>query len=517
MPDVVLVNPHWYMAEGNLDDLWLPVPGGLLAVAAAVRASGYSVAMLDVLAEGYEQREWTSRAGRHVCRVGLSDQVIVEKLRASGARVVGIGNMFTGIFRGTQECAELARQALPGAKIVLGGVHPSCAPEESAAIPAVDYVVHGEGENSFPALLSHLLKGAADVPPGLYWKEKNAVRTSGLPEMILDIDSLPMPAYDLLDLPLYRRMAEKAVIQRGEKVELTMPVITSRGCPFHCIFCAAHRLNGRHWRGRSPSRVVDEIEFLYRQYGVRSFSIEDSNFTYDEERAFNICEEILRRGLKIRWNTPNGLRADRITPRLVDAMKRAGCYEITLAAEHGDQEFLSKVIRKGLDLESIFRVGVIIRKAGLSVTCFLMMGFPGETEKELNRTLIFGRRLARAGIFPLCFICSPYPGTDLYPAYREQEDRKQMPSGYEDYLCAMRFSMIDMPAGVDLARWRHKAMWQWYGLLLFWHPVVFFRLPAVRKLLRAFRSLKTCRLALKKLYNQFALRPASLQPGENSK
>jgi len=500
------------MAEGNLDDLWLPLPTGLMAVASATRASGYSVGLLDAFADGYDRLEWTERAGRRVCRVGLSDQIILERLQASEARVVGIGNMFSAVFRGTQECAELVRQALPNAVIILGGVHPSCAPEESIAIPAVDYVVCGEGENSFALLLSHLMTGTDEIPPGLYWKENDTVRTSGAPTIILDIDELPMPAYDLLDLKLYRRMAETAVIQRGEKTELTIPITTSRGCPYNCIFCAAHRMNGRRWRGRSPSRVVDEIEFLYRQQGIRSFSIEDSNFSHDEQRAFDICKEILKRDLEIRWNTPNGLRADRVTTRLIQAMKQAGCYEITLAAEHGDQEFLTKVIRKGLDLESIFRAGTIIRKAGLSVTCFLMMGFPGETERELESTLAFGRRLARAGIFPLCFICSPYPGTDIYPACQEQGKKGQMPPVYEDYLCAMRFSIINMLVGVDLAGWRHKAMWQWYFLFLFWHPVDFSRVPAVRKLLRAFLSLKTCRMTLKKLYNQFILRETNLEP-----
>jgi len=198
---------------------------------------------------------------------------------------------------------------------------------------------------------------------------------------------------------------------------------------------------------------------------------------------------------------------------LIDAMKRSGCYEVTLAAEHGDQEFLTKVIRKGLDLESIFRAGAIIRKAGLSVTCFLMMGFPGETELELGNTLAFGRRLARSGIFPLCFICAPYPGTDLYLVCQGQRENGSTLLRYEDYLCAMRFSIIQMPPGVNLADWRHKAMWQWYFLLLFWHPVDFFKLPVVRKLLSAFLSLKTFRLALKKLYNQFVLRETLLPAG----
>ncbi|MFH0985372.1 MAG: radical SAM protein [Candidatus Omnitrophota bacterium] len=503
MPDIVLINPHWYMAEGNLDDLWLPVPGGVLAVAAAARASGHSVGLLDVLGEGYEQREWMTREGHRVCRFGLPDSAIIERLRATGAKVVGIGNMFTGVFRGTKECAELARKALPHAKIVLGGVHPSCAPEESVAIPDVDYVICGEGEKSFTALLSHLLAGSSEIPPGVYWKENNRMRNSGPPAMILDIEPLPMPAYDLLNLELYRRTAVTDLIHRGDKVELTMPIITSRGCPFQCIFCAAYRLNGRRWRGRSPSRVVGEIEILYRQYGIRSFSIEDSNFSYDEQRALDICEEILRRGLKIRWNTPNGLRADRVTPRLIDAMKRAGCYEVTLAAEHGDQEFLTKVVRKGLDLESIFRAGAIIRKAGLPVTCYLMMGFPGETEKELFRTVVFGRKLALAGIFPLIFISAPFPGTAMYQSFVEKGCLPKQSLSSEEYLCSLRVPLMKMSQGIDLCLWRRRAMQQAYFLFLLRHPILFFRFPAMRKFLALLISPQKSWFALKKAYQHF--------------
>lgn len=504
MPDIMLVNPHWYMAEGNLDDLWLPVPNGLLSIAAALRAQGWSVAILDALGEGYTYRKWIERNGRPLCRVGLPEEVLLEKLRQSRAGVVGIGNMFTAVFSGAAECATAAHRALPSARVIMGGVHASCAPAEVAGRPDVDYVLCGEGEIALPNLIRHLEGTAPNaMPPGVYWREPGGIRNSGPSEPIMDLDALPPTAYDLLDMPSYRKASETDLIQRGEKGSFTMPIITSRGCPYGCIFCAAHRLNGRRWRGRTPAKVVDEIELLQKRYGVNSFTIEDSNFSYEEDRAVAICEEIVRRGLRIRWNTPNGLRADRITPRLIDAMKRAGCYEITLAAEHGDQEFLNNVIRKGLDLESIFRAGEIIRKAGLPVACFLMMGFPGETAGELTQTVRFGRRLARTGIFPLFFICSPLPGTVMHETFVTRGD---LPAGAlppEDFLCSLRRPLMKAPAGIDLPQWRHRAMLQAYGLFLWYHPVASFRLPAARKLLQSLKSPRQFGVVANKLYNQF--------------
>jgi len=504
MPDIVLINPHWYMAEGNLDDLWLPFPSGLASLAAALRAQGYGVTILDALAEGYDCRRWMERNGRRLCRVGLSEEALEEKLKRHRAGVVGIGNMFSAVFSGAVECAAVVRRALPSARVIMGGVHPSCVPEEVAGLPDVDYVLCGEGEIAFPDLLRHL-EGASKspMPPGVCWRGPSGILNSGSSAPIMDLDALPPAAYDLLDMRLYRKASETDLISRGEKGVLTVPVISSRGCPYGCIFCAAHRLNGDRWRGRSPAKVVDEIELLQKLYGVHSFTIEDSNFTYEEDRAVEICNELIRRGLRLRWNTPNGLRADRITPRLIDAMKRAGCYEITLAAEHGDQEFLTKVVRKGLDLESIFRAGSIIRKAGLSVSCFLMMGFPGETAVEMEKTVRFGRRLARAGILPLFFICSPLPGTVMHEAFVARGDMSGVPLCPDDYLCSLRFPVMKAPPGMDLPRQRHRAMWQAYGLFLCYHPVAFFRFPALRKLLQSLVSPRQFRAAVKKLYNQF--------------
>jgi anaerobic magnesium-protoporphyrin IX monomethyl ester cyclase len=506
MPDIVLINPHWYMACGNLDDLWLPVPNGLAYIASALRDQGYSVKIIDVLAQGYARREWVERNGRRVCRVGLSEGDLFEKLKTLDADLVGIGNMFSAVFSGSAECAATVRKALPWARVVMGGVHPTCAPQEVICLPEVDYVLCGEGEDAFAALIRHIKEGDSNpMPSGILWREGEVVKTSGPPEIIPDLDTLPMPAYDLLDMELYRRVAKTDLINRGQGHVLTMPIVTSRGCPYQCIFCAANRLNGRRWRGRSPENVVDEIELLYNNYGVKSFTIEDSNFSYDEARAIRICELILSRNLKIRWNTPNGLRADRITPGLVKAMQRSGCYEVTLAAEHGDQNFLQQVIRKGLALDDIFRAGRMFIKAGVFVSCFLMMGFPGETEKELVKTLAFGRRLSGEGIFPLFFICSPLPGTPMYQKFVDNGDLPKTPLSCEDYLCAFRLPLMKMPDGINLVQWRHKAMRQAYFLFLLRHPISFFRIPGIRKFLNSLRSFKNCRLALSKFYNQFIM------------
>lgn len=504
MPDIVLINPHWYMAEGNLDDLWLPVPNGLASLAASLRAQGHAVTIVDALAEGYDCREWIERRGRRLCRVGLSETALAKRVAQTEARIVGIGNMFTAVFSGSVECARIARRVLPTAKVVMGGVHPSCAPEEVAGLPEADYVLCGEGELALPNLIRHLDNPSSHaMPPGVYWRESGGIRNSGPTEPIADLDALPPAAYDLLDMPRYRKASETDLIQRGEKGVFTMPIITSRGCPYGCIFCAAHRINGRRWRGRSPVKVVDEIELLQKFYGVNSFTIEDSNFSYDEDRAVAICNEINRRALRIRWNTPNGLRADRITPRLIAAMKRAGCYEVTLAAEHGDQEFLTQVVKKGLNLDDVFRAGALLRDAGMAASCFLMMGFPGETAKELAQTVRFGRRLARAGIFPLFSICSPLPGTAMYQAFVARGDLPATSLLPDDFLCSLRLPLMKSPAGIDLPRRRHRAMWQAYVLFLLCHPAASLRLPAARKLLQSLASPRQFGEAVNKLYNQF--------------
>ncbi|MDD5104096.1 MAG: radical SAM protein [Desulfuromonadaceae bacterium] len=494
------------MSEENLDDLWLPVPNGLALIAAAFRVRGYAVSIIDALAEGYDVRTWIERNGRRICRIGLSDDALSERLRQTGTGVVGIGNMFTASFSGTSECAEIARRVFPAAKVVLGGVHPSCAPEEAISLAAVDYVICGAGEVAFPELVRHLEgSGGTGMPPGVYWKESGGFRKSGNPVPIADPDALPLAAYDLLDMQFYRTAAQKDLVSRGESGIFTMPIVTSHGCPYKCIFCAAHRLNGRHWRGRSPVRVVDEMELLQKDYGVTSFTIEDSNFSYDVDRAVAICNEIVRRDLRLRWNTPNGLRADRITPQLVAAMRKAGCYEITLAAEHGDQQFLKRVVRKELNLEDIFRAGKIARKEGLAVTCFLMMGFPGETERELAKSVRFGHRLALAGIFPLFFIGAPFPGTAMQAMFIRSGGLPEHSLEPDDYLSSFRVPMMEMPGGLDLPKWRHRAMSQAYLVFLLFHPITASRLPALRKLLMSLASPRTCWPALKKLYNQFWL------------
>ena len=505
MSKVLLINPHWYMAQGNFDDLWLPIPNGLASVAGALRQAGYQVAIVDSLAEGYMQREWQEKAGRRVCRVGLSQEALIKKIKEYDPSIIGIGNMFTSVFSGSVECAKIVREILPDSKIVMGGVHPSCSSEEVASITEIDYVICGEGEAAFPALVRYIEQsGEEKMPPGVCWSKNGKIMSSGAPEIIADLDVLPGVAYDLLNMELYRNAAKTDLINRGARGALTVPILTSRGCPYACIFCAAHKINGKRWRGRSPGRVVDEMERLCRDYGVNSFTIEDSNFSSDEQRAILICEEIIKRRLKIQWNMPNGLRADRVTARLVNVMKRAGCSEITLAAEHGDQEFLRRVLKKGLDLNDVLRATEMILKEGLPVSCFLMMGFPGEKEKELAKTVAFGRRLALAGALPIFFICSPLPGTEMYNTFMMSGCLPNKILDYEEYLCSFRAPIMNLPGNIDFGSWRRRAMQQAYFILLFRHPILFFRLPAMRKLMVALVSPQKFFAVLKKAYNQFA-------------
>ena len=502
--DVVLINPHVYVSKEYLDDFFLHLPIALGSLGAAVREAGYSVEVIDALAEDYYGRRPVNKNGRSLIRIGMAAEELRRRLQWSGARVVGIGNSYSAFFSSSVECAAITREALPDAKIILGGIHPSSLPEEIALLPEVDYVVRGEGEITFPEMIRQFEAGnGRPVLPGVYWEDNGKVNSGDPNENIFDLDSLPRIAYDLLDLERYRKASETDFTCRSVKGSFTLPLITSRGCSFRCTFCAGRQVSGTVWRGRSPVNVVDEIEFLVRKYDINSFSIEDDNFNYDEERAVEICGEIIKRGLDIRWKTPHGLRADLVSPRLVAAMKRAGCHEVALAAEHGDQEYLNRVLKKSINLDTIFQASAMFQKEGIPVTCYLIMGFHGETDEQMARTSDFARRLARAGILPYIAVYMPLPGS---PDFDHVKRLIGLGSGAfepEELFNCHRVSVIKNPAAT---RRRLRTLRRAYSSLMLLHPVKFFRFPAVSHSLKSLLSPRRFKLVVRKVYNHLVRR-----------
>jgi radical SAM superfamily enzyme YgiQ (UPF0313 family) len=209
--------------------------------------------------------------------------------------------------------------------------------------------------------------------------------------------------------------AVKEIPLRGEIRKPWATVVTSRGCPFHCVFCSIHTIMGRKWRGRSPENVVDELEQLVNVYHIKQLDFSDENMTLDRKRMEGICDLIVERGLDLDWFTPNGVRADTLDEKLLTKMKRSGCEKIRIAPESGVQRVVNQVIGKNLDLKAVERAVVLCKKVGIRVGCFFVIGLIGETKEEIRETINFAYKLRRLGAESFVFsIATPVYGTDLY-------------------------------------------------------------------------------------------------------
>jgi magnesium-protoporphyrin IX monomethyl ester (oxidative) cyclase len=260
--------------------------------------------------------------------------------------------------------------------------------------------------------------------------------------VIEDLDSLPFPARHLLPMETYY-LAVKENPLRGEISKPYTIMITSRGCPYNCVFCSNCVVWGKKWRARSPKSVVDELEHVIKTYGIKQVDVSDDNLTLDKERMAQICELIVQRGLRVEWFTPNGVRADTLDEPLLRKMKRAGCKKIRLAPESGVQRVVDDVIRKNLDLKSVERAVIACKRVGIKVGCFFVLGLIGETKADIEETIKFAYKLKKLGADNFIFsIAMPLYGTEFF------EQAKQggfLREGFCDYALAATEPLVETP------------------------------------------------------------------------
>lgn len=299
---------------------------------------------------------------------------------------------------------EYVKSIFPGCKVVVGGPHAGANPQEIISKPFIDYVTVGEGEVTFFEIVSG--KNPAEIN-GLVYKENNKIRTTSPRELIKDLDTIPVPAYHLVDIEKYVSNSYVHAFFRAEK--RVAQIFTSRGCPFHCIYC--HKIFGKSIRYRSPEKVVEEMKLLYDKYQIREIQIEDDSFNIDMVRAKKIMDLIIQSGMKIKISFPNGIRADFLDEELADKMKQAGVYSVCFGVESGDKE-IQKAINKNLDLERVKKAVELTTQKGILTMGYFMLGFLGETKEQMLKTIEFAKKskLHMATFFKV----TPYPNTELY-------------------------------------------------------------------------------------------------------
>lgn len=286
--------------------------------------------------------------------------------------------------------AALIKQEVPGCKVVVGGAYATSYREVVLEGPEVDFIVIGEGEKTMLKLTDAIEKGKDPAGiDGIGFRDDGKATLTAPVTPIEDIDSIPMPAWDLIDLEGYFNSRVHRIKHSQNPVSAfkrIVPLVTSRGCPFGCIFC--HNIFGKQVRLRRVKDVVDEIETMVRRYGVQEFEVIDDIFNIEPVRAKGICDEIIARGLKVHLSFPNALRADMVDEELVLKLKKAGTYLICYAVDSATPR-VQKEINKNLDLEKTREIIDMTVGHGIITAGYFMLGFPGETREDMLRTINF--------------------------------------------------------------------------------------------------------------------------------
>jgi anaerobic magnesium-protoporphyrin IX monomethyl ester cyclase len=371
---------------------WVPL--GLSFIASSLRQHGNRVSIFDRFA-------YQSKTGNDRPRL---DAVMEEQIRAFGPDLIGL-NTVSPLIYDTVACVNLIRQSFSG-PIVAGGHHATALPQSTLLkIPGLDAVVEGEGEGPMVQLAAGV--DPAQIP-GLWWRRDGGKIVHSPPAVNRDLDRLPFPAFDLLDMAFYTRPGKHTI--RGRSLR-TLSLLTSRGCVRRCDFCTESLTYGAGVRYHTPEYVLNWIEHALGQYPVQGIYFHDNDFLIDEPRARAICEGMLSRGIEKRISWSIQTRVDRVGPGILRLLKKAGCVAVEMGIESALQEELDSV-HKGTTVELNEKAISLCRREGLSVQLYMMTGFEGETINDLERKLEWIKKIK-----PNTFYWFPlqiHPGTALY-------------------------------------------------------------------------------------------------------
>ncbi len=353
-------------------------PLGLTYVAAAFERAGAQVRIFDYIVTRF------------------TPEKLQQRLEEFKPQVVGTSSV-TLNFPGAAEILQTVKRINPDIFTVMGGPHATFdAANTLQSYPKIDMVVMGEGERTIAELMACEFDPAAfSGIKGLAYRENGDIHMTETREFIEDINTLPLPARHLLPLSRYQALG------------FPISMITSRGCPYQCIFCQGRRMVGSKIRQRQVASVVDEIENIL-SYGITRINIADDLFVSDKQKVKDVCGEIERRGLKFAWSA--FARVNTVDMETLQIMKDTGCDGISFGVESGNQEMLDR-IKKKITLDQVRRAVSLCKDVGLVVHTSFIAGLPGETPQTLQDSKAFAESLD--GVYYGYHLLAPFPGTTV--------------------------------------------------------------------------------------------------------
>lgn len=393
------------------------IPMSITYLGAAIRESGHTVQLLD-LRVLQQKREIAERLDAD--DIQYLQGLLSKRLQSEKFDIVGINCLYSGLFPVVLELLKEIKKQSPSTYTVTGGIHPTIFPTEilSEYHSILDYIILGEGEAVWVELLDCLYKNDENrlsTIDGIAFYQDGKLVHNPKTKFVEDLDSIPFPAVDLLNIEDYFIDTSSWYSPKGIDIKTPVPVLTSRSCPNQCNFCSMHLVHGKRIRFRSPENVVEELKRYVNEYGLRYFNFTDDNLTLNKKRLLQMMNLIVRENLDISFSTENGVYIGSLDEEVLDAMTQAGLARIHLAFETGSEYIRNKVMGKHLSNGKIEEVQNLFLKSkynSVYIYGYFIIGMPEETEDTLEETYQLIKR------FPLdnfsLFYAIPLPGTRLY-------------------------------------------------------------------------------------------------------
>ncbi|MCB4790411.1 MAG: B12-binding domain-containing radical SAM protein [Elusimicrobia bacterium] len=390
------------LTKPNYKSFFVTPPLGLGYLASHLKKENIDTVIIDGLRENLGLKD-------------LTDRILGEK-----PDVVGI-NCLSDYYKEVIQLSKLIKQK--NIPCIIGGTHPTFLPYQTLLESNADYVICGEGEIPLLKLIKNNLVN--DNIPGVIsrtnWENSTNIKTKA--EIIKNLDDVPFPDWVQINPNKYSAAPLGFLIKNSPLAAL----VTSRGCPYGCTFCATPNFYDHKIRFRSPENVIEEIKYLTRTFGVKEIHFIDDNLTLDRSRILNICRLLINNNIKISWVCSNGIRADTLDEELVALMKASGCYFVGIGIESANRNILNN-IKKGESLDTIINAIRLISKHGIQCQGLFIIGLPGETINTVNETINFAKKhpLTRAdfgilNLFPGCKIWEDLPEDLKTKSYKDSK------------------------------------------------------------------------------------------------
>jgi radical SAM superfamily enzyme YgiQ (UPF0313 family) len=459
---ITLINPNIVTQKWDFSGTGIPfMPITLAYLASYLRKKGHESFVIDTFGES--PKKIVSKGDFFIQGLGL--QEILRKIPKDTDAVVLYANLVIN-HNINLEILRSIKQQFSVPVIIIENIHSVVGysllkVHDDFLSSGADFIVLSDPEIRCFEVLKSLKHKKIPKIDGIIFRQKGKKIIRPVKIYRKDLDSLPYPAWDIFPIRNYWDLEyAHAPLKKSY-----LPLLTSRGCPNNCEFCITPLMSGRIWRPRSPKNVVDEIEYYLKRFSISEFHIEDFNPTVSKQRTIDICKEILKRNLRVELKIVAGTKAETIDKETISWMKKAGFSYISISPESGSKKML-KMMNKNFDYEHALDIVKYMAKIKIfSQACFVI-GFPGETEEDLNLTRRYVKELVKAGIDEIAlFIMTPIPGSRAC-------NYSQL--GYKD-LSNLTFSPKWRSAYKELSRFRTNI----YAQFIFWkfryHPLKLIR------------------------------------------